>query len=36
MSGSDLVVQLREVSSGLAYLHGQKIVHGDIHGVCMP
>jgi serine/threonine protein kinase len=30
---SNIVRQLWEVSSGLTYLHGQKVVHGDIHGV---
>jgi serine/threonine protein kinase len=32
-SKSDTVVQLWEISCGLAYLHGQKVVHGDIHVV---
>jgi serine/threonine protein kinase len=32
-AGSNIVVQLREISCGLAYLHAHKVVHGDIHGV---
>jgi serine/threonine protein kinase len=28
-------IQLCEISSGLAYLHSLKVVHGDIHPVCL-
>jgi hypothetical protein len=27
------VIQLAEVASGLTYLHAQKVVHADVHGV---
>ena len=27
-----VIVQLYEIASGLAYLHGEGIVHGDLHG----
>jgi hypothetical protein len=26
-------LQLAEVASGLAYLHAEKVVHADVHGV---
>jgi serine/threonine protein kinase len=26
--------QMTEVADGLEYLHGQKVVHGDINDVC--
>lgn len=33
MNSLNLTYQLHEIAQGLLYLHGENVIHGDLHGV---